>query len=449
MLFIYSAVGSAMPPVRQLPVFEMTEFEWFHTVVFKALIGLICLAVGLATLRRIPLRATTCGVWMIHTGIIVLAISSVVYFGTKVEGDSPVARRQVVIEAPGHVAQALLAVPGNQVRLGDGPDAWAFQVSSIDPQWELLSGADAGARAYSVNVMVSHGAETFVRQLIAGYPQYTEDLVRNPEAGGQPFVRARKVTGEALVEPALAMSLAPVPQPWMYLSNDITKCWALYLREVPSGGAAPGPWVERPIDGLPLYNDWVADLDSVWIAAPAELPRARPLALPVPAADPPDPADPLPGVTIDIDTYLRYAQLDTRRRAGGDVFDPTVHATVRRTDVGRSETYELVALDPRRFMEPGGRLVFTWAPTEKRYEDLLARTASILRITVPATGKHLEVELAAPARDDDTVPFAPIEGTEYSYRVRDWYDRMAAGDTVLSVAVVELRAGERRWVRQP
>ncbi len=442
LLFAYSAIGSAVPLVRQLPAFEMTEFEWFHTIVFKALIGLICLAVALATLRRIPLKVVNLGVWMIHTGIIVLAISSVVYFGTKVEGDSPVARRQVVIEAPGYERQGLLAVPGNQMRLGEGADAWGFQVSSIDPQWELLSGDDKGLRAYSVNVMVSHGDRGFVRQLIAGYPQYTEDLVQNPEPGGQPFVRAKKVTGEALVEPALAMSLAPVPQPWMYLSNDITKSWALYLREV-RPDAPPGPWVERPIEGLPLYNDWVADLSSVWVSAPAELPRPRPLAVPVP---PSDPADPLPGVTIDIDTYLRYAMLDTRRRAGGDVFDPTVRATVR-TAEGRSEVYELVAMDPQRFMEAGGRLVFMWAPTEKRYQDLLARAVPTLTITIPASGERRVVELTVPARDDEAVPFAPIDGTEYSYRVRDWYDRMAAGEVVISVAVVEIRAGDRSWVR--
>jgi hypothetical protein len=302
LLFIYSSIGSALPMVRQLPAFEMTEFEWFHTVTFKALIGLICFTVALATIRRIPLRPVNYGVWMIHAGIIVLAVASVVYFGSKVEGDAPVARRQVSISVPGHARQTLLAVPGNQMRIGDGADAWAFQVRSIDPQWELLSGDDKGARAYSVNVLVSHGEQMFIRQVIAGFPQYTEDLIRNPDPAGQPFARAKKVTGEALIEPDLAMTLEPVAQPYMFLSNDITKSWALYLREVPATGERPGPWIERPIHGLPLYNDWVADLASVWIAAPAEVPRARPLSVSVAGADP---ADPLPGVDLAMGTDLR------------------------------------------------------------------------------------------------------------------------------------------------
>ena len=36
------------------------------------------------------------GVWMIHAGIIMLALGSVYYFGTKKEGDTPVVRRTLV-----------------------------------------------------------------------------------------------------------------------------------------------------------------------------------------------------------------------------------------------------------------------------------------------------------------------------------------------------------------
>ncbi|MCZ6493153.1 MAG: hypothetical protein O6933_03650, partial [Planctomycetota bacterium] len=119
LLFIYSSVGSAglwLPAglnifnfpdawlqlqIRHYRGFEMTEFEWFHWWPFKTLIALICLTLVVTTLRRIPFKVINFGVWMIHTGIIILAIGSVWYFGTKVEGQAPILRRAVVIEVPG------------------------------------------------------------------------------------------------------------------------------------------------------------------------------------------------------------------------------------------------------------------------------------------------------------------------------------------------------------
>ena len=55
----------------------------------------------MTTIRRIPFNALKLGVWMIHSGMIILAVGSVIYFGTKVEGDTPVFRRAVVITGPG------------------------------------------------------------------------------------------------------------------------------------------------------------------------------------------------------------------------------------------------------------------------------------------------------------------------------------------------------------
>ena len=67
-LFVYSSVGSAVPAFRQLPPFEMTEFEWFTWWPFELLVALICLTLVVTTLRRIPLRPVNYGVWMIHGG---------------------------------------------------------------------------------------------------------------------------------------------------------------------------------------------------------------------------------------------------------------------------------------------------------------------------------------------------------------------------------------------
>ena len=114
LLFLYMAVGSAglvypvsanifsssswvHEQVRQRPLLEMTEFEWFHWWPFDVLVILIAITLVVTTLRRIRLSVINLGVWMIHSGIIVLIIGSLIYFATKVEGDTPVSRRVLSI----------------------------------------------------------------------------------------------------------------------------------------------------------------------------------------------------------------------------------------------------------------------------------------------------------------------------------------------------------------
>jgi cytochrome c biogenesis protein ResB len=115
LLFIYSSIGSAgivypehpnifkaenwaHDQIRQWPGLEMTEFEWFHWWPFDLMMILLTINIVVTTLRRIPFKAVNYGVWMIHTGIVILVIGSFIYFETKVEGDSPVARRKVVAQ---------------------------------------------------------------------------------------------------------------------------------------------------------------------------------------------------------------------------------------------------------------------------------------------------------------------------------------------------------------
>ena len=86
LLFVYCSIGSAIPAVRQHPLLEMTEFQWFHWWPFNVIVVLFCLNLIIATLRRIPLGVLNAGVWTIHSGIIILAVGSFYYFGKKVEG---------------------------------------------------------------------------------------------------------------------------------------------------------------------------------------------------------------------------------------------------------------------------------------------------------------------------------------------------------------------------
>ena len=433
LLFIYSSIGSAYPPLRQLPMFEMTEFEWFHWWPFKTLISLICLTLVVTTVRRIPFKVINYGVWMIHTGIITLAIGSVWYFGTKVEGQAPILRRAVVIEVPGAAPVRLPAVPGNSTTVHVDNRIYAFQISEIDPSWEILSGDDAGKRAYAVSVAVQDGQEFFVRQLLAGYPQYTEDIIRSDDPN-QPMVRAKKVLGKPLVNEDITLSLDYQPQKYFHVVDS----WALYLREQGSS-----EWVQRPIEGLPRYNDYFADRSHVWLPPDMAGPRPNPLDILVePITD-----DPYHNIDVRITSYLRYAFMDQRRSPGGNVLDPTAVVVLRSSD-GRTSRAELVALDPSQNNAIDGNLVFQWITAEEQLQTIMDVQPPALQIRVPGASIEITEPVTQLVSGDPDTPFIPIEGSEFSYRVRFIQDGLTItpGD-VISVAAVEINGPDSSFLR--
>ena len=405
LLFIYMSVGSAglvypthpnifssdnwiHQQIRQWPVFEMTEFEWFHWWPFDLLLGLISLTMVVTTLRRIKLSVMNLGVWFIHLGIIILIVGSLIYFGTKVEGDTFLPRRTITVEILGEdgvplgPAKRLSVFSGNRVIVDFGNERYEIMVASTDPEWELLTGENAGDRAYSVSVFVRGAERSFVRQLIAGYPDYTEDLVSTDDPT-QPFQRAVKVTGDPIIEPRLSMKLEYAPQDWFYLSNQLSKNWALYLRE-----KGTTDWVERPIPvavplaggnrGLPLYGDHVADPAGIFSGG-RRVPDADPLDVVV---EPVASDDPLPGVALRLDSYLRYALMQTRWEEGTpeDPVNPMAELTISIPGQDPS-TRRLVALDPEQSSTEGGAIAFRVVDSEEAFERLLSPPS--LRVRLP------------------------------------------------------------------
>ena len=464
LLFIYMSVGSAgivypthpnllhpdawaYAQLRQWRPFEMTEFEWFHWWPFDVLICLLCLNMTTTTLRRIPLNTINLGVWMIHTGIIMLALGSVYYFATKIEGDAPVARRALSVslidtDSRGILDRAdFLAMPGQRANLGIGEQSYDLVVQSIDPAWELLSGEDAGARAFSVNLLVQRGdGERFVRQVIAGFPEYTEDLVFSDNAG-QPFERNVKVNGTRLFDENLVVGMDFAPTDHLYLRNDLSKSWALYLRE-----AGQRRWVERPIDGSFLYNDYLADRNWVWNAqsATTRVP-IDPLDVAIPAVSPDDPA---PEIEFNASGYLRYAVMRDQAMPGGpdSPLDPTIWIDVDAPEMGRRNEYVLRAFDPDRNSVDGGLMRMRWISSEAELEDLVS--VPTLAISIPS----LDVEIEQPVSDavaGEEAGFIEIGDSGYGYRVVSLQNDLQLGSGAVSVAILELSTPSgtyRRWV---
>jgi len=478
LLFIYMTVGSAgilypvhpnifhpgawtHAQVRSWRPFEMTEFEWFHWWPFNLLLSLLAMTVVLTTLRRIPLKPVNFGVWMIHSGVLTLMIGCVIYFGTKVEGDAIVPRRRVVAEvfAPGADGKpavvdriAFVASPGQRVSVGNAEKRYELEVVSIDPDWEMRSEESAGINAYSVNVQVRSAptpaapGETFVRQLLAGHPENTEDIVLGTDPA-QPMQRAVKALGRALVDESISLRLEYEPQTWMYLRPELEKCWALYVRR-------PGEqtWTQRRIaakDGVPLYNDYVAARDQVFEAPgqPPLVPGVIDVAV-LPAKD-----DPFPDLTLRITGYLRYAVERSEYRRGDPTspINPVLAVAISGPD-GEVRRLELEALRRSPSGPDAEPIAFRFAATESEFARL-AQPRS-LRIRVSALGIDKVEPIRELARGKPDAPFiavAAADGSEtgYAYRVVAIQDDLVLSTGRAGVAILEVRTPNgsfRRWV---
>ncbi len=72
----------------RLRFFEMTELEFYSWWPMKLILGLFVLNMIWATLRRIEFKFVNLGVLTVHTGIVVVAVGSILYGRNKLEGDT-------------------------------------------------------------------------------------------------------------------------------------------------------------------------------------------------------------------------------------------------------------------------------------------------------------------------------------------------------------------------
>lgn len=465
-LFAYSSVGSAgivypegwnilsadnwaHDQLRQWRGLEMTEFEWFHWWPFDLLVVLISINIVVTTVRRIPFRPVNYGVWMIHAGILVLVIGSFIYFGSKVEGDTPVARRRVIAEIGGARTE-FVASPGQRVEVGEGPSRASIEVRSIDPAWEILTGEAKGSRAYSVTLSVERAGRRYLRQLIDGHPQLTEDLLFTDDHA-QPVKRAIKEIGEPIADKELSLSLGFEPQKWFYLRNDLAKSWALYVRPKVAAPAQPGEWIQRPIEGLPIYNDFIASRDDVFQSGGDDLLPIDPIDV---AVGPTAANDPFGDTAFRVQGYLRYAVPRSRVADGGTNAPVSPIALVEvSSDAGAKAPYRLIAMDPEESRADGGLLRFAHLANEGELQRFTRQPSVTVRI--PALGIEVREEIREVASAKPDAPFVEIKGSEvdgkapYAYRVFNVQDSLPIAGGTVAVAIVELRTPKglfRRWV---
>lgn len=437
LLFIYSSIGSAGVPIslaiwepttwmnlREIRSLEMTEFEWFHWWMFKWLVALLCLTLATVTIRKIPRNILTVGVWSIHTGVIVMVLGCTVYFSQKIEGDVLVSRRQVVIQTQGEESKSMVVTPRNTITIGDT----SYTITDINPNWTLMSGEDAGKESYSVSVSVQSPEKSFIRQLIAGYPEYTEDIVQSGDPN-QPMARAKNVTGSALVDKELDMKLAYDVKEDFF----VTQSGALYLRELSSAGTPLTPWIERPIENLPRYNDYIAGYDDVWTVG-ATTPELHPLSIFVkPRAD----DDPVQQ-DIVINSYLRYAHMNPRVSGGGNDLFPVVWVTLSKGE-DISQSVELYAFEPSSSTTDTSLMTFRWLGSESELAGLEKSLLPMVHATI--AGNTYDVLLS------NSEEFQQIGDTGYACKIKSVQNNLNIGGRAVSLAIVELQHGAKTWER--
>ncbi len=435
-LFIYCSIGSSGAPIsiaiweptawvnlREMRGFEMTEFEWFHWWPFKWLVAVLCLNMSIVTVRKIKLNILTAGVWTIHWGVIVMVLGCMVYFSQKIEGDVLVSRRAVEIRTAGGEPISMVVTPSNSVTVGDT----SYTITDINPSWELLSGDDVGKVAYTVTISVQGPDKSFLRQLIAGYPEYTEDIIQSDDPK-QPMSRAKNVLGTPLVDESLQISLK-------YDAKDkffVTQSGAIYLRELSADGTPRSPWIERPVDNLPRFNDYIAGYDDVWLVE-NRTPELYPLSIKVQ----PSLGDPVETDFI-VNSYLRYAYMKSQVAVGGEELFPTAWVTLKKGEEA-VQSVELYALDPNSSTADSKLMTFKWVSNEDELANLEQSLAPAIKATVG--DKLYTLDLVA------NEEFQQIENTEYFFKIKSLQNNLNISGVMVSLAIIELRRGDETWER--
>ncbi len=415
-LLIYCWLGSAgtQPLLNWLPrmALEKTEMEWFAWWPFLVILALFSLSVTIATLRKIPFSLPKLGVYMVHAGILILVFASVVYYSLKQEGDMVVYRRAAVIRVGNGEPVRMVVRPGERVvARGDGR---AFQVSvgTLNPEYELLSAGDAGKTSYAIQLLFEPlendgRSHRFIRQLLVGYPEYTEDVL--PGQG-----RAVKLTGKPLVDEKVSVSLEYAATQTLYL-NDRP---ALYARL--SGSQK---WTELPIRGLPRYHEFAMRPGDVFLDGEDLDLRIGALNLKL---EPDGDTELLPkDLALRVTGFLPFATQRQHWAPGGSEFNPWLSFSVR---MGTAELSDaLLANDPEKNrLELGGALgvSFKWVESAAGLAALQSEGRPRLVVTIPSRDIVEEIPLTRAAGHE-----IPIKGTSYSLELKEVYPHWTLAKT--------------------
>ncbi len=409
-ILVYAAVGSAVPTFRQ--VFELSEFAYFNHWVFAALIGLFCLTLIVATIRRISINARNLGVLTVHAGLLTLCAGSILYFGRKIEGD-------VYLEPP------RVEIISRERFKQDPARATVGSLPAVKGEvWETSAPMLGGAfRAEVVNVVHSGmrtGSSVTLRLSAPGRDETT--VVLEQENAERPHSRFAEFGDR------LALMLVPANETGAFYDDFVPALIVQY-------GPRPEDHEEFELPDLPFYHERFVEYgDEAAPQSPAlevvstggervASARNRPIPLvehwrmPIPlidfgsalAADWP--------ITMEIDGYLPYAQVQPVPIAGDGPVEPIVKVRVERAGSAPLENWLMGRLASQSMLAlpDGARVEFRWLGEQAEIDPAWKE---------PVKGRHvLSVRVKEPAiqRDFDVTvgQTIAVDGTGYKLTIKE------------------------------
>ncbi len=398
-IIIFSAIGSAIPPARQF--FELTEFQYFNHWIFGALIGLFCLTLIVATVRRIPFTIRNLGVLTVHAGLLVLCAGSFVYFGQKIEGD-------VILLAP---RINVLSIARAQAR--QEPVVANFAVFE-GKRWSTNMPMVGGRFDIHV-VSVTHkgmetGSEAELDVQIGDEPVKRVRLALPDEASRQLDPKTAEAHPQfAKINEAIALQLVPAnvenkfldQQTAMLVVKGGEQSYTFDLPQLPYYQEVIAPGVEGIDDEnrvtvmsarsnpIPLLESWRMPISVI----PSESTAAQDL-----------------GVDVTIDAYLPYVEMQRLPAPGGTHEMPAADLSFK---AGGDETDQwLFGSIPSHSMiesRAGARLEFRWMNEKTALDPDWTRKLNgqhVLDVVVKDKNISRQYEVS----EGQTIP---IEGTDY------------------------------------
>lgn len=390
LILVYACLASALPQVRG--ALEMTEMQIFRHWTFSGMIVLFGLSVMVATLTRIKMSWINAGVLTVHTGLMMLVVGSIVYFATKIEGDTLLISPKVQLVSVSGGSQRVIAEV-----LAEKGQSWTNQMPAFGGRVEL-----------SV-LDVSYGEDGLIRsaRVAAAIAGETRELAVDRGSDAE------------LAPGRLLVRLDPSRTVETFYDNETA---ALYVRR---GGGAETAMI--PIEGLPYFRERYLPEQGVIKDAtgkPAASKRSRPgidvagrtvstklledWRLPIELTSEAIPFD------ITVTGYLPYiAGMISTPVEGGGALNPVVQVglSVGTTSIDES----LVALDPAHSMMPRGiPIEFRWFESEAEMQEALRPMASAHELQIEVKDPPLSKTVAVVA--GQTIK---LEGTSYELTVKD------------------------------
>jgi hypothetical protein len=93
--------------------------------------------------------------------------------------------------------------------------------------------------------------------------------------------------------------------------------------------------------------------------------------------------------------------------------------------------------------------MMVWVNSADALEKLKQRSDGKIQFKVASANVSVEMPVTETMANNPDLPFAPIAGTDYSYRVENYQDHLHIGDQESSVAIVQIKTPTRsykRWI---